>query len=377
MKNLESNALVAVLHTEKLAIDADLKALGARMESDGALLKRLDRRHDMVSDMLLEYAKEIEHPAGRDLITITKVDLTAEQLEALKKPSGRVMVMEPAVETEVRAAAAKHGIDPDVAVAVAKIESTPAPRVEKPAPRPEGIPTNFEMVQTCLLAAGEDGLLSHQIVEAVAAAFWPGLLAKQITPEFYAYVSDGRLVRKKDGWLALTEKGRAFKRNNGPGASGGNPKMVGTVKESPQDIINREAAKRAGPPTPRQPPAAPSAPAPKPAEPAVAAPTPPASAIPPISTTDDGKREFAHGSRMERFTVKEWRVVAQLYHVMGKGFMPYNSIVLNALKGERSPPDPRLWCSDMAGALKDRLASIGLEMKEYPRQGYSMRELEV
>jgi hypothetical protein len=250
VNNAESNALVAVLHTEKLAIAADIKALGVRMEADGVLLKRLMVREDMVDDMLDEYAVDIEHPAG-----FSKIFLNA--------------------------------LDPEVAVALMKTESA-LPRA---------------------------------------------------------------------------------------------------AKLSPQETINREAVKRAGPPTPRvlpekkvtapMPPVEPTLGQRPPAAPA-AVPAAAVSVTAAIVTTDDGMREFAHGSRKTKFDIKEWRFVSQLYMVMtrGGGMLPSKIILDHVFKGERSPPDARLWCEDMALTVKKRLADVGLETRPYEKMSFSMREIE-
>ena len=63
-------------------------------------------------------------------------------------------------------------------------------------PRPKGTPTNFEMAEFVLADAekeGKDGLTGNELVQAIAARYWPGLIGPQILPNIYGLGKSGRL----------------------------------------------------------------------------------------------------------------------------------------------------------------------------------------
>jgi hypothetical protein len=63
-------------------------------------------------------------------------------------------------------------------------------------PRPNGTPTNFEMAEFVLADAekeGKDGLGGSELVQAIAARYWPGLVGHQILPSMYQFAKAGRL----------------------------------------------------------------------------------------------------------------------------------------------------------------------------------------
>ncbi|CAN7531210.1 hypothetical protein LJR251_003680 [Rhizobium rhizogenes] len=79
-------------------------------------------------------------------------------------------------------------------------------------PRPEGVPTLFEMAYTVIRDAeqrGRRGLPAKDIVEAIANQYWPGLQAPQITPSLYAFVKKKRLTKSSDGLFHTIRKKEA------------------------------------------------------------------------------------------------------------------------------------------------------------------------
>jgi hypothetical protein len=63
-------------------------------------------------------------------------------------------------------------------------------------PRPKGTPTNFEMAEFVLADAekeGKDGLTGNELVNVIAARYWPGLIGPQILPSIYQFAKAGRL----------------------------------------------------------------------------------------------------------------------------------------------------------------------------------------
>lgn len=80
-------------------------------------------------------------------------------------------------------------------------------------PRPDGIPTNFEMAEFVLSIAekdGKDGLTGAELVQAIAARYWPGLVGEQILPSIYQFAKNGRLRKLASG------KFKRVKKNEGP-----------------------------------------------------------------------------------------------------------------------------------------------------------------
>jgi hypothetical protein len=90
----------------------------------------------------------------------------------------------------------------------------------KPKPRPVGIPTNFDMVELVLSSAekeGKDGLTAAEVVQAIAARYWPGLVGEQILPSIYGFAKNGRLKKLASG------KFKRIKKNEGPANESAEP----------------------------------------------------------------------------------------------------------------------------------------------------------
>jgi hypothetical protein len=69
-------------------------------------------------------------------------------------------------------------------------------------PRPKGTPTNFEMAEFVLANAekeGKDGLTASELVQAIAARYWPGLVGHQVLPSIYKFAKEGRLHKTPGG----------------------------------------------------------------------------------------------------------------------------------------------------------------------------------
>ncbi len=76
-------------------------------------------------------------------------------------------------------------------------------------PRPEGVPSLFEMTETVLreaIAAGKPGLKGHEIVTEIGKKYWPRVEGRQILPPIYAFTKKGRLVKNKDGIFRPVKK---------------------------------------------------------------------------------------------------------------------------------------------------------------------------
>jgi hypothetical protein len=76
-------------------------------------------------------------------------------------------------------------------------------------PRPKGSPTNFEMAEFVLADAekeGKDGLTAGELVQAIAARYWPGLVGPQILPSIYKFAKDERLRKTPGGKFKRAKK---------------------------------------------------------------------------------------------------------------------------------------------------------------------------
>jgi hypothetical protein len=79
-----------------------------------------------------------------------------------------------------------------------------AKRAKKAAlrPRPSGIPSTFEMVETILTEAEKAGklaLTSRELMDAIREKYWPGVQNKQILPSIFGFAPK-RLTRDGDKW---------------------------------------------------------------------------------------------------------------------------------------------------------------------------------
>lgn len=97
--------------------------------------------------------------------------------------------------------------------------SSAAKRVRpKGTPRPEGIPSVPEMVDTLLSEGekrGQSGLTGRQIVDAIDKRWWPGVSENVIIPTIYRSVSKKQWFKKDRGLFKRLENG-APKRSSAP-----------------------------------------------------------------------------------------------------------------------------------------------------------------
>ena len=69
-------------------------------------------------------------------------------------------------------------------------------------PRPNGAPTNFEMVDMILASAekeGKDGLAISELISEMRSRYWPGLKDVQVSAPIYSFVRKGRLKKTPGG----------------------------------------------------------------------------------------------------------------------------------------------------------------------------------
>ena len=94
-----------------------------------------------------------------------------------------------------------------------RFSEKPAPKTGDPPegrPRPKGTPTNIEMADFVLADAekegNEGGLTANELVQAIAARYWPGLVGPQILPSIYAFAKAGRLHKTPGGKFKRVHK---------------------------------------------------------------------------------------------------------------------------------------------------------------------------
>ena len=76
-------------------------------------------------------------------------------------------------------------------------------------PRPEGIPTIWEMLQIVLNEAPEHTLTGDDIMECIASRWWPGVSRNNILPSAYRFAKQGRLKQMGRGTFALVRESDA------------------------------------------------------------------------------------------------------------------------------------------------------------------------
>ncbi|GFO83479.1 MAG: hypothetical protein A49_31060 [Methyloceanibacter sp.] len=88
-----------------------------------------------------------------------------------------------------------------------KIATSPKTTGSGP-PRPDGLPTIFEMVELVLKDAelsGESGLTARQIVDTIGARYWPGVADSQIQPSLYRFAKAKRLKKRGAKFQRVTK----------------------------------------------------------------------------------------------------------------------------------------------------------------------------
>jgi hypothetical protein len=75
-------------------------------------------------------------------------------------------------------------------------------------PRPEGIPSNFDMISMVLKSAekeGKKGLTANETVEEIGRRYWPGIQSPQIISFIYQFAKRGRLSKSDKGLFRVKQ----------------------------------------------------------------------------------------------------------------------------------------------------------------------------
>lgn len=236
-------------------------------------------------------------------------------------------------------------------------------------PRPEGIPTTFEMIGSIL--DGSPGLTAQQVGDRIRECWWPGMDFKRIGPEFSTWIRKGRLDRDADGKLTLTEQGRkvAFPVGFDP-----NKKSI-------------EESRRVLPPDPPkvrmpavQPTAGPRPETPKP-PPMVRAPDVPRQVVTPGAKLGPPVRSghamaYQHGGKSVMLHHREFSIAQVLRAAMGKGHIDTTFLAQKALGSDkRNAIDNESLLRDLVSIMNPKLEPLRLNIEFHKGFGFVMKEL--
>lgn len=70
-------------------------------------------------------------------------------------------------------------------------------------PRPDGIPTLWEMTEQLLKGAPRHRLSTEEMVSSIGARWWPGVVRNQVAPQIYKFAKSNRLKQVGKGIFAL------------------------------------------------------------------------------------------------------------------------------------------------------------------------------
>lgn len=78
-------------------------------------------------------------------------------------------------------------------------------RIKKGKPRPDGIPTIWDMTMLVFRESGATVMHIDDIVGKISKRWWPGVIKSQVAPTIYGFAKedDGRLERRGTGEFAL------------------------------------------------------------------------------------------------------------------------------------------------------------------------------
>lgn len=237
----------------------------------------------------------------------------------------------------------------------------PPPRVRPPrenirgdttaAPRPNGIPTTFEMLAQVIDKAP---ITAQEAVDHMRNRWWPRLEFKRISPEISTWVRIGRILRDADGRLTLSPDGRklAF-------PAGFNP----DGREKAPEPLKTE-------PIPEPPPKAP--------EQRVLPQTPVYAPMPPVQptlgprpTAHAGGSAFIHGGKTVLLDSRQLIVAQKLRAARGAGHL--DAKFLAGQIGIKS--DAEAVMREFVTDMNPRLATVGLVVEFFKGFGFIMKDL--
>lgn len=232
--------------------------------------------------------------------------------------------------------------------------------------RPAGIPTTFGMIREVL--EDKPGLTAKEVVDAIAARWWPGLQLKSIGPDISTSITKGRLARDDAGGLTVTAKGLATRSTDDRTIKSNPPVQSAAQADDNRTALMREIAKRESVPQ--------AAPAPlagqlQPFKPRVPAPGqklgPPARA--------KNEHEFQHGATAINLRGNEYMVATKLRAAMGKGHISVQFLAETVLgSSKRNAIDSKMVLKDLCEGMSARLRTVGLVIDYFEGYGFIMKE---
>jgi hypothetical protein len=213
-------------------------------------------------------------------------------------------------------------------------------------PRPPGIPTNFQMMFQILDAGPPEGMVATVVINKIRNKWWPNVTFRQIAPEFYRYVKEGRLNRDDHGRMTLTEKGRLVARNPGAGLVGGkpNPKVQKHVPKPAPRALSEEQIERA--------------------RAKAALNSKDADATSPLL--------FEHDGKTVGLDPDHWRIADHLYRCMGSGCI--DTAKLASVSMAKGISSQRFYVEDAVTTINRVIEPLKLSIEPYQKLGFFMRE---
>lgn len=299
----------------------------------------VDSRNDIITDLLIEafdlgkLMEEYEAHYQRGF-EAGKASIGTEQLKA-EFERGRESYRDEllaSLDAKYKPAA----IIPPAAPKAPIANSIEAAKPARPKPtdidRPEDIPSNFEMCRLALLDAGRP-LSTVEIRDIVAKRWWPNVPGDWKSSP-YGFLGSGKLRKNAEGKFLLPEQAKP---------------ATTAAKPEPQEIINREVAKRVESPKPRNVAPAPVAPRPQ-------------AVIP-----------FEHKGRSAMLaTSREYSMASRLKKAMGAGHVAEGFLAQNVIGSNTE--HTRMLVKDLCLGMNPALLSIGLKIEHYPGFGLLMKD---
>jgi hypothetical protein len=260
-----------------------------------------------------------------DVVYLENGPIPTIQVEiAPDEPAPKVEIVEPAAPV-ASAVVAASVVAPAAASSKEQVKPRPGP------PRPSGIPSTFEMMQTVLTET--PGLVARALVDEIGKRWWPGVEYSRISPEISTAVTSGRFNRDDDGRLTVSAFGLKVETLQPKQRTASNlPVTRPSVQVKTVELPAKQAGFR--------------------------------------------EYSFTHGDKTVMLTKPELELTTALVRAMGKGFLDYQFLGLRgrgATEARRHLPDKQ-WLSSIMPVLSTKLEPTGLTIAHTDGFGYVMRE---
>lgn len=205
--------------------------------------------------------------------------------------------------------------------------------------RPEGIPSNYEMCRQVLADAGVP-MSGSEIRDVVAKRWWPNVPVDWKSSPF-GFLSSGKLRKSADNKFILPAE------------------VVKPTPPAPQEVINREVAKRQEPPRAAVEPFKPRMPAPE-------------KKLGPPARTVHGEA-FMHAGKKVILHPREYLLTSKLYGVKGQ-HIGTQFLAQNALGIKDRGGDSESLIRDLVSIINPKIEGMGLKIGFYKGAGFIMQD---